>query len=469
MLKNTIIIGAGEAGYMVAKELTDSSALARQFSLLGFLDDDKSKKEISGFPVLGRITDAKKIIENNDIQTVIIAIPSATRDIITKIITKISPLNVQLKIVPGIVEIIEGDVHWNLVRNVKPEDLLGREEVGFDFDLISPFYKDKTIFVTGAGGSIGSEIFKQILKLPIKKAIAFGRGENNIHKLLIKTGHDKRIDYVIGNIQDYNKVLFEIKKYKPDIIFHAAAHKHVPMMEEFPEEAVKNNIIGTYNVAQASLQNNVRFFVYISTDKAVNPTSIMGATKRIAEKIILSYNRLKKTRFLLTRFGNVLGSKGSVISTFIEQIKKGGPVTITDKKIERYFMSIPEAARLVIKSPTVKDGNVFILNMGKPIKIVDLARNLIKLTGNDIKNIPIVFTGLRKGEKLYEELHHENDNLISTKFDKLLISKEDICLKTNEINRLIKDFRELANNIERDKIRKLLKKYTSPHQNIGKI
>ncbi len=463
MKKKTVIIGAGEAGKMVAREILDTSRLANQFELVGFFDDDRSKKTVLGKPVLSNLHLAPEYIRKNEINTVIIAIPSASRELITPLITNVSSLNVAVKIVPGIYEIIEGDVHWNQIRDIKPDDLLGREEVGFDFKQLNPFYEDKTIFITGAGGSIGSVLFKQLLKLPIKKIIAMGRGENNIHPLITETHNDPRVGYVIGNIKDKNKIDFEIQKHSPDIIFHAAAHKHVPMMEEFPEEAVKNNIIGTYNVATAAIKADVKNFVLISTDKAVRPTSVMGATKRIAEKIILSLNQKNRCKFLLTRFGNVLGSRGSVIPTFLKQIQNGGPITITDKNIERYFMSIPEAARLVMKSVTVKFGHIFVLNMGKPIKIIDLAKNLIKLSGFTEDEIPIVFTGLRKGEKLYEELFFNHEDLLKTDYDKLLVAKDFDCFDIEKVESIIKEFQILADKIARNDIKKTIKKYLSEY------
>lgn len=459
MLKKTLIIGAGEAGKMVAKEILDNSRLSDQYSLLGFLDDDEKKKSYYGIPVLGKLCESREVLGRYGIETVIIAIPSASRETVTEILLSLSYTGADIKIVPGIYEIIDGNVNWKQIRKVKPEDFLGREEVGFDLEEISPFYNGKTVLVTGAGGSIGSEIFRQILKLPLSKAVAFGRGENNIHTLINSLGKDNRFDYVIGDVQDYNKILYTLKEKKPDIVFHAAAHKHVPIMEEFPEEAVKNNIIGTYNTVRACVEAGVKGFVFISTDKAVNPTSIMGATKRISEKIALAFNQAGKTRFICTRFGNVLGSRGSVIPTFMQQIEKGGPLTITHPDIERYFMSIPEAARLVIKSITVEDGNIFVLNMGKPIKILELAKNLIRFTGHTEKEIPIIFTGLRKGEKINEELFTDSENLKPTRFEKLqILGGEKNCLKLNEIPSLIEELRALAASVDRNAIRKMIKR-----------
>lgn len=468
MLKKTLIIGAGEAGRMVAKEILDDGRLSLQYSLLGFLDDDEKKKSFYGIPVLGKIGEIKDILVKYTIETAIISIPSASRETVTKILLDLSNTGIEIKIVPGLYEIIEGDVSWRQIRKVRPEDFLGREEVGFDLEEISSFYKGKTVLVTGAGGSIGSEIFRQILKLPVKKAIALGRGENNIHQLMNSLGKDSRFEYVIGDIQDESKILYTMKEKNPDIVFHAAAHKHVPIMENFPEEAVKNNIVGTYHTAKACLDAGIKNFVFISTDKAVNPSSVMGATKRISEKIVLSLNQLNKTRFICTRFGNVLGSRGSVIPTFMQQIEKGGPITITHPDIERYFMSIPEAARLVIKSITVPEGKIFVLNMGKPIKILELAKNLIKFSGQSEEDIPVIFTGLRKGEKIQEELFTDLENLKPTKFEKLqILEGEKNCFKPEMIPFIVEEFLNLAKQVKRNEIRQLIKKYVPEF--IGKL
>jgi len=460
-MKNLLIIGAGEAGKMVAKDVVANKKISAKYNLVGFLDDDINKKEIDGVRVLGKIDDCESIIHDKQISEVIIAIPSAGKDTINKIISSLYKTSINIKIVPGLFEIIEGKVKFNQVRNIEPTDLLGREEVGFDIEKICDFYKDKTIFVTGAGGSIGSEIFLQLLELPIKKIIAFGHGENSIHSLITKVGNNKKFQYVIGDVRDETKLNFEMNKYKPDIVFHAAAHKHVPLMEDYPDESVKNNIFGTYKCAVSSIKNNVKNFILVSTDKAVNPTSVMGATKRIAEKIILSLNNIYgETRFQLTRFGNVLGSRGSVIPIFKEQIESGGPVTITHKDIERYFMSIREAARLVIKSVTIKDGKIFVLDMGKPVKIFDLAKNLINLYGYSEDEVPIVFTGLRAGEKMYEELLTKTEGLKKSNFDKLFISNEsESVLNKEQLEEMLFEFKIASEEIDIKKIRELLKKY----------
>ncbi len=323
------------------------------------------------------------------------------------------------------------------------------------------FYKNKTIFVTGAGGSIGSEILKQFLKLPIKKIVAFGRGENSIHELNRSLGNEKRYKFVIGDIRDKNKLDCEIKKYKPNFLFHVAAHKHVYLMEKFPDEALKNNVIGTNNCADICIKNNVANFILISTDKAVNPTSFMGATKRLAEKIILSKNYIQNiTNFSLTRFGNVLGSRGSVVPIFEEQIKKGGPITITDKEVTRFFMSIREAARLVIKSGTIKKGKIFVLDMGKSVKILELAKELIKLNGFNENDIPIVITGLKNGEKLHEEVFSKNEKLEKSNYEKILISHNNEKFYTSKkIKKMLKKLNKILINFDKKELKKFIKNY----------
>lgn len=464
-MKKLLIIGAGSAGNMIAKEIINHKETSAKYKIVGFLDDDPNKKNAAGISVVGKIIDAKSVIKKHEIEEVIIAIPSAGRKLINKIVNELSGISVKIKIVPGLYEIIEGNVRLSQIRDIEPSDLLGRQEIGFDIEKILPFYKDKVIFITGAGGSIGSEILLQLLKLPVKKVVGLGHGENSIHDLISRVSVDKRFDYVIGDIKDRKKLEFELKKFKPDIFFHAAAHKHVPLMEEYPDEAVKNNIIGTYNCAQSAIKTKTSNFILISTDKAVNPTSVMGATKRIAEKIVLSLNELQNTtNFSLTRFGNVLSSRGSVIPIFTEQIKKGGPITVTHDEITRFFMSIPEAARLVIKSASVKEGNIFVLDMGEQVKIVDLAKNLIKLYGFNENDIPIVFTGLRPGEKMYEEILMDSENITKSGYDKLLISSEKKSLfDKNKLNKLINDFRDASDNVNKSKIKKLLNKYISKY------
>ncbi len=464
---NLLIIGAGSAGTMVANEIIKHSETADKYNIIGFLDDDYNKKKILNLPVFGKIADAKKVINNKKIIEVIIAIPSAKRITINNILNYLSGSNVNIKIVPGLFEIINGNVTLQQIRDIEPQDLLGREEIGFLFKKIAPFYKDKIIFITGGGGSIGSEILIQLLKLPVKKVIAFGHGENSIYILKNKIDDKKRFDYVIGDIRDFKKINHELNKHKPDIFFHSAAHKHLPLMEDYPDEAIKNNILGTFNCAKSAVENNVKRFILISTDKAVNPTSIMGTTKKISEKIVLSYDKLQnKTKFSIVRFGNVLSSRGSVVPLFLRKIEKGGPITITHPEITRYFMSIPEAARLVINSASNLNGKIFVLDMGDPIKITELAKNLIKLHGFKENQIPIIFTGLRKGEKIHEEISIDYEALSKSEYPKLLISKENnFVINKKDLFTMIKEFTKAADTYDEITIKNLLKKYVPEYNN----
>ncbi len=465
-MKNILIIGAGSAGQMTASEIIKKKDIAAKYRIAGFLDDRDGLSECMGKPVLGKIADAQEIIAKHSIDEVIIAIPSAGKDVIQRIVSVLSKTQAVVKIVPGIYEIIEGNVLYNQIRRIQPSDLLGREEVGFDLEKISPFYNNKTVLVTGAGGTIGRDIFLHLLGLPIKKAIAFGHGENSIHSLIVKVGSDPRFQYCIGDIRDLEKIRYELKRFKPDVLFHAAAHKHLPLMEDYPDEAVKTNVFGTYYTALAAIQAGVKEFVLVSTDKAVKPTSIMGATKRAAEKVILSLNHLQKvTHFRLTRFGNVLGSSGSAIPVFANQIENGGPLTVTHPEITRYFMSIGEAARLVIKAATVEGGKIFVMDMGRPIRILDLAKNLIKLYGYTEDEIKIIFTGLRKGEKMHEELSYSHESLKPSVYEKLFISDEDfVPLNEEELRTMISEFAEAADGYNEDEIKKVIKKYVPEYQ-----
>ncbi|MEJ5284095.1 MAG: polysaccharide biosynthesis protein [Brevinematia bacterium] len=464
-MKNVLIIGGGGAGQLAVLLIQNNEKLKKVYNVVGFLDDNENIEYVLDFPVLGKVFDAPEIIKKYQIDEVLIAIPSAKDEVIQRIFKIVLPLKVNVKIVPGLYEIVEGTFDLRQIRKVNLDDLLGREEVGFDIEKISPFYNGKRIFVTGAGGSIGNEIVNQLLKLPVNEILAFGHGENSIHLLISRHKDDKRLKYTIGDIRDREKLDYEIKKFQPDVIFHAAAHKHVYLMEECPDEAIKNNVIGTYNTALMALKNNVKNFVLISTDKAVNPKSIMGATKRIAEKIILSLNQLKKTKFSLVRFGNVLGSRGSVGLIFKEQIENGGPITITHPEVTRYFMSIREASRLVIKSLTIDSGNIFVLDMGKPVKIIDIAKNLLYMYGYNEEEIPIVFTGLKKGEKLHEEILSNKENLHLSHFEKLYISEEkNIFFEPDKIENIIEEFKEIANTFDKRKIVSVIKKYCEEYE-----
>lgn len=337
-------------------------------------------------------------------------------------------------ILPKLEDLVTGKLSVNQFRDVQVEDLLGREPVELDIDSISGYIKHKVVLVTGAGGSIGSEICRQVMKFDPLKIILLGHGENSIYSIemeLKDSYGSSQIECIteIADVQDANKIMAIINKYRPHVVYHAAAHKHVPLMEKNPEEALKNNLIGTMNVAKAASMYGVNIFVMISTDKAVNPTSVMGATKRLAEMVIQSMDKTSDTKFVAVRFGNVLGSRGSVIPRFKQQIEKGGPVSVTHPDMVRYFMTIPEASRLVIQAGALaKGGEIFILDMGDPVKIVDLAKNLIRLSGNSLEDIGIEFTGTRPGEKLLKNCLKQMKSMKSKYIRKSMLVKQRICI-----------------------------------------
>ncbi|MCK0470083.1 nucleoside-diphosphate sugar epimerase/dehydratase [Halalkalibacter sp. APA_J-10(15)] len=411
--KKTLIIGAGAGGTMVARQLQQSQE--SDLRPVAFIDDDLAKQnlEILDLPVVGGISEIERVVNRERIEQIIIAIPSLSREKINNIFNECSKTKAKTQILPRIEDIMSGKVSVSQFRDVEVEDLLGREPVDLDIDGIEKYIKGNTILVTGAGGSIGSEVCRQIAKFSPKELVLLGHGENSIYAIEMELKRNVphlNVSTEIADIQDREKIFSIMKTRKPRVVFHAAAHKHVPLMERNPEEAVKNNVIGTRNVAEAASVAKVNTFVMISTDKAVNPTSVMGATKRIAEMIIQHMDMVSNTRFVAVRFGNVLGSRGSVIPLFKEQIQAGGPVTVTDPKMVRYFMTIPEASRLVLQAGALAEGGeVFVLDMGEPVKIVDLARNLIKLSGYTEDEIPIVFTGMRPGEKMFEELLSDDE------------------------------------------------------------
>lgn len=459
-MKNTLIIGAGSAGQILLNEFLKSSKLQKKYKIIGFIDDNKNLKKINSFNVIGNINSIPDVIDKYSIDTVFIAIPSATSKVMEKIFDNLQNTNVEIKIVPGISEIIEGSFDFKVIRSFDPVDLLGREEVSLDKDLINKYYKNKIVMVSGGGGSIGSVIVKYLLKLDIKNVIIFGHGENSIFEVLQKY-RDERIMPYIADIKDKEKINYIISKHKPDIFIHAAAHKHVPLMEEFPDEAVSNNIIGTYNCMDACIQNRVKNFVLISTDKAVNPVNIMGSTKNIGERIALSLNKIQNnTVFSIVRFGNVLGSRGSVLNIFKMQAKNNLPLTVTHPDMTRYFMSIPEAAKLVLKATSLDEGNIYILDMGKPVKIMDLANKIAKLYSNNGYIPKIIITGIRKGEKLTEQLYYKSEKLEKTKFNKILcLKKNEKLLSESQLKEMLEQFKYAIKQFDFKKLEKLLKDY----------
>lgn len=428
--ERTLVVGAGAAGSMIVRQLLKNKET--NLYPVAFADDDskKLKLQIYGIEVKGRIHDIPHLVEKLKIENIIIAIPSLQKSELKRIYEECSKTKANTKIMPSVEDLITGKISVNNFRDVQVEDLLGREPVELDMTSISKKITGKTILVTGAGGSIGSEICRQVCKFYPKKILLLGHGENSIYTIdmELRQLYQEEIEIIpiIADVQDKARIFEIISKYIPDVIYHAAAHKHVPLMEYNPREAVKNNIFGTKNVAEAADFFGVGCFVMVSTDKAVNPPNIMGATKRFAEMIVQNLAKESKTKFVAVRFGNVLGSRGSVIPLFKKQIEAGGPVTVTHPEMTRYFMTIPEASRLVLQAGALaRGGEVFVLNMGEPVKIVDLARNLITLSGYTEEEIGIEFSGIRPGEKLFEELLNENEIQKKQIFPKIFIGKAE--------------------------------------------
>ena len=417
---NVMIIGAGEATNVIMREIQNSSYLANS-NIACIIDDDRRKvgKYTRGVKVIGTRDKIKEAAKLYDIDEIIFAIPSASNEVKRDILNICKETDCTLKILPGVYQMVDGEINVNSIRNVDVLDLLGRDQIEVDIESIMGYVKDKVIMVTGGGGSIGSELCRQLVSHKPKQLIIFDIYENNAYDIQqeLKINYpDANVVTLIGSIRNVSRLESVFAQYKPDIVYHAAAHKHVPLMEVSPDEAVKNNVVGTWNVARMADKYGVKKFVMISTDKAVNPTNVMGATKRICEMIVQTYNEISKTDFVAVRFGNVLGSNGSVIPLFKRQIEAGGPVTVTDPNIIRYFMTIPEAVSLVLQAGAyAKGGEIFILDMGEPVKIDDLAKNLIRLSGYTLGvNMEIKYTGLRPGEKLYEELLMKEEGLQET-------------------------------------------------------
>lgn len=458
---------------MILREILNSKY--SRFNPVAIVDDDKMKvgRSILGVKILGTTDDVEKITKEKDIDSIIIAMPSVDNEVKARIIEKCKKTGCKLKIIPGLYQILNSTTTMqDKIRDVEVEDLLGRESIKLDNEGIEDYINGKTVLVTGGGGSIGSELCRQIAKFSPKMLIILDIYENNAYDIqneLKNDFKDLNLKVLIGSIRDRRRLDMIFNKYKPNIVFHAAAHKHVPLMEESPSEAIKNNVFGTFNVAEAADRYKVKRFVMISTDKAVNPTNIMGATKRCCEMIVQAFNERSDTEFVAVRFGNVLGSNGSVIPLFKKQIKNGGPVTVTHKDITRFFMLIPEAAQLVLQAGAyARGGEVFVLDMGKPVKIYDLAEDLIRLSGLEPGNdIAIKVTGLRPGEKLYEELLMSEEGLKDTGHKKIFVGKPTF----KDMEGLVEDLTSLKFVIEKgdkqaitDKLKEIVPTFKDPEE-----
>lgn len=459
--QRVLIVGAGEAGNMIVRELFKRPELKKM--PVGVMDDDKNKqgKCVYDVPVLGTIDDVEQIVKNHCIDEIIICISNINPKRKREIINICKQTDAKIKTIPGIYEIIDGKVNITKVRDVQIEDLLGREPIKMNLDDMNGIIKNKIIMVTGGGGSIGSELCRQIVKYEPKQLVLIDIYENNAYDIQqeIKR-HFPEIDLkvLIASVRDEHKMDKIFEQYKPEIVFHAAAHKHVPLMEDSPCEAIKNNVFGTQNVVNLSDKYNVKKFVLISTDKAVNPTNIMGATKRCCEMIVQTKNKTSKTEFVAVRFGNVLGSNGSVVPLFKKQIEEGGPVTVTHEEVTRFFMTIPEAVSLVLQaSAMAKGGEIFVLDMGEPVKIIDLARNLIKLSGFEPNvDIKIEVTGLRPGEKLYEEVLMDEEGLQKTSNNQIRIGRP-IEIDEAEFKKELNILKRVADNDQDEKVDLIMK------------
>ena len=426
--KNVMIIGGGEAGSTLVREIQTSYMLDYKLCCILDKDPEKHGKFIRGVPIVGDRNDIISCAKNYQIDMIFIALPRLRMKELKPILDLCQQTGCVIKKIPGMYQLMNGDVTVKSLRSIEIEDLLGRDPVDVDLDSILGYVKNKVILVSGGGGSIGSEICRQIASHEPRRLIILDIYENTTYILqqeLMRTHPELDLVVLIGSVRDMNRLQTVFDTYRPDIVYHAAAHKHVPLMEESPNEAIKNNVLGTYNIVRAADAAGVRRFIQISTDKAVNPTNIMGASKRICEMIIQTYNKRSKTEYVAVRFGNVLGSNGSVVPLFRKQIEAGGPVTVTHPDIIRYFMTIPEAVSLVLQAGAyAKGGEIFVLDMGEPVRILDLAKNMIKLAGLKLgEDIEIVFTGLRPGEKLYEELLLEEEGLRTTESSKIFIAR----------------------------------------------
>ncbi len=468
--KKAIIVGAGEAGVMVLREARNNHKA--NMEIIGFIDDDRNKKNlrIQGVGILGTRSDIASVVAKYGIDEIIIAIPSAKGEVIRGIISHCQIPSVKIRIVPGLQKILSGDLEVK-PRNIKSDDLIGRETVNINEKEIKDYLFNKVVLITGAGGSIGSALSRQIAGFSPKELLLFDHNENDVYYLgiefLIKYPHVK-FRTIIGDIKDVGLLKSMFSLYKPQVIFHAAAHKHVPLMEENPLAAVKNNVIGSRNLMYAANHYKAERFILISTDKAVNPTSMMGATKRISEMLLQAKSKRSKTKFIAVRFGNVIGSAGSVVPLFNKQIEEGGPVTITHPDVKRYFMSISEAVSLVLQAASMgKGGEIFILDMGEQLKILDLAKNLITLSGLKIdEDIEIKFTGLRPGEKMYEEMLIDMEHDKATKHDKIYIAQPSD-FDPDKLRRDVRTLERLSAEMNKEKMIEKIKEIVPAYKPNG--
>jgi len=468
--KGVLIVGAGDCGEMICREFKENAAVNSH--VIGFLDDDAVKigRKIHGIPVLGMIDDMARIVESEDAQEVIIAIPSASAKRMREIVALCKNTEISFKTVPNMAEIIDGKISISSIRNVEYRDLLGRKPVELDKGQIEASIYGKTVFVTGAAGSIGSGLCQQICRYFPEKIILFERAESPLFDLdldLKKSFKNVQIIPILGDIQNMRELLKNFELFNPDVVFHAAAYKHVPMLEHFPWKAVENNILGTKNLVEIADRFECEKFVFVSTDKAVNPCNIMGASKRVAEMIVQNQNVIEKskTNFITVRFGNVIGSVGSVVPLFKKQIRDGGPLTVTHPEMIRFFMLIPEACQLILQAGAMGNGGeIFILEMGNPVNIDKMARDLIKLSGFEPDvDIKIIYTGLRPGEKLYEELMTDLENVAPTHHEKILVlnsNKIDIELLNGKLNELTADADSRNSQNIRNTLQKIVPEYT---------
>lgn len=468
--QNLLIIGAGMGAREVIIAIKNS--MRDKYNIVGIVDDNTNKlnKSILGIKVLGTRYDIPDIVKEKEVNIIFLAINRVTQMSRKKIIEICQTTGVKTRVLPSTEDIIEKQDVMNSLRDVEIEDLLGRDAIRLENKNISSLIKDNTVLVTGGGGSIGSELCRQIIKYNPERLIILDIYENNLYdiELELKSNYPKaKIEAIVGSVRDKKRLEDVFSKYRPQLVFHAAAHKHVPLMENNPLEAIKNNIFGTYNVVNCADEYNVERFVLISTDKAVNPTNIMGASKRVCEMIVQAKNKVSKTEYVAVRFGNVLGSNGSVIPLFKKQIAAGGPVTVTHKDITRFFMTIPEAVGLILQAVTyAKGGEIFVLDMGEPVKIYDLAVSLIKLSGYEPEvDIPIQVTGLRPGEKLYEELLMAEEGLTATKHNKIFVS-EPMHMEMKELEEKLELLQELEymNNYTKEKVKTTMKQIVSTYR-----